>query len=532
MHRFLVSIAVAITTFLSTSRAAPSPRGTDADAAGALSNASVARPPAGFEVSEKTIDALSRALIAGEVTSRQLTEQYFARIKAYDKQGPAINAMIALSGRAFEDADAMDRERAAGRSRGPLHGIPVVIKDNYDTLDMPTTAGSRALEGSMAGRDAFQVRRLRAAGAVIVGKTNLHEFARGITTVSSLGGQTRNPYDVTRNPGGSSGGTGAAVAANFAAAGMGSDTCGSIRYPSAENSLVGLRPTMGLSSRAGIVPLALSQDVGGPMARSVADVAAVLDATAGADPDDPVTARGAGKIPPSPLSYAKLLDAAALRSAKLGVWLPLFGEAQEDQRAGSVVRTAIREMQSAGAQAIDVQSSDPPTEADGVAIIRYEFKFDLNAYLAKTPAAPVRTLADVIARGVIHPSLETAFRRSNEVATLDSDEYRAIVARNARLKDSIVKLMDDRNVVALVYPTMRRTSAKIGEPQLGGNCAASAATGLPAVTVPAGFADDGMPVGVEFLGRPFAEADLLKLAYSYEQQTHHRRPPSLTPPLQ
>jgi len=481
-----------------------------------------------FDVSEKSIADLARAMEAREITSRELTAQYLARIEAYDKKGPAINAMIALSARALADADAMDRERAAGRSRGPLHGIPIVVKDNYDTLDMPTTAGSRALEGSMPGRDAFQVRRLRAAGAVIVGKTNLHEFARGITTVSSLGGQTRNPYDPTRNPGGSSGGTGAAVAANFAAAGMGSDTCGSIRYPSAENSLVGLRPTMGLSSRAGIVPLALSQDVGGPMARSVADVATVLDATAGGDPDDPVTTRGAGKIP---ASYVELLDAAALRTARLGVWLPLFGAAEEDQRAGSVVRTAIREMQSAGAQAIDIQSSDAPTEADGVAIIRYEFKFDLNAYLAKTPTAPVRTLSDVIAKGVIHPSLETAFRRSNEIATLDSDEYRAIVARNARVKESIIKLMDDRNVAALVYPTLRRTSAKIGEPQLGGNCAASAATGLPAVTVPAGFADDGMPVGVEFLGRPFSEADLLKLAYSYEQQTHHRRAPSLTPSL-
>jgi Asp-tRNA(Asn)/Glu-tRNA(Gln) amidotransferase A subunit family amidase len=493
-----------------------------------LSAGARAAQSARFDVTEKTIADLARAMAAREVTSRDLTAAYLARIEAYDKKGPAINAMIALSARALADADAMDRERAEGHSRGPLHGVPVVVKDNYDTLDMPTTAGSRALEGSMAGRDAFQVRRLRAAGAVIVGKTNLHEFARGITTVSSLGGQTRNPYDVTRNPGGSSGGTGAAIAANFAAAGMGSDTCGSIRYPSSENSLVGLRPTMGLSSRAGIIPLALSQDVGGPMARSVADVALVLDATAGADPDDPATARGAGKIPPS---YFKLLDASALRNARLGVWLPLFGDAQEDQRAGSVVRTAIREMQSAGAQAIDVQSSDAPTEADGVAIIRYEFKFDLNAYLAKTPAAPVRTLSDVIARGVVHPSLDTAFRRSDEVSTLDNDDYRAIVARSARLRDSIIKLMDDRNVVALVYPTLRRTSAKIGEPQLGGNCAASAATGLPAITVPAGFADDGMPVGVEFLGRPFAEADLLKLAYSYEQQTHHRRAPSLTPPL-
>jgi Asp-tRNA(Asn)/Glu-tRNA(Gln) amidotransferase A subunit family amidase len=465
------------------------------------------------------------------VTSHQLTERYLARIDAYDQRGPAINAMIAINRHALADADALDRERSTRGSRGPLHGIPVVVKDNYDTIDMPTTAGSRALEGSMSGRDAFQVRKLREAGAVIVGKTNLHEFARGITTVSSLGGQTRNPYDPTRNPGGSSGGTGAAVAANFAAAGLGSDTCGSIRYPSAENSLVGLRPTMGLSSRAGIIPLAHSQDVGGPMARNVADVAVLLDATAGLDPDDPSTSRGAGRTPASPPGYVNVLDASALRGARLGVLLTLFGDAPEDQRAGSVVRTAVTEMRSAGAQTVDVPFSDVPTETDGVAIIRYEFKFDLNEYLARTPRAPVRTLSEVLAKSVIHPSLETAFRRSNEITTLDSDEYRAIVARNAKLRDVLIGLMDDQKVVALVYPTLRRTSAKIGEPQQGGNCAASAATGLPAITVPAGFADDGMPVGVELLGRPFAEADLLKLAFSYEQQTHHRHPPWLTPPL-
>jgi Asp-tRNA(Asn)/Glu-tRNA(Gln) amidotransferase A subunit family amidase len=483
-----------------------------------------------FDVVEKTIADLSRALNAGEVTSRQLTEQYLARIDAYDKRGPAINAMIAMNVRAWADAEALDRERASKGSRGPLHGVPVVVKDNYDTIDMPTTAGSRALEGSMSGRDAFQVRKLREAGAVIIGKTNLHEFARGITTISSLGGQTRNPYDPTRNPGGSSGGTGAAVAANFAVAGLGSDTCGSIRYPSAENSLVGLRPTLGLSSRAGIIPLAHSQDVGGPMARSVSDVALLLDTTVGVDPDDPTTSAGAGK---APASYVKALDASALRGAHLGVLVQLFGDTPEDQRAGSVVRTAVSEMRSAGARAVDVRLAGPdvPTETDGVAIIRYEFKGDLNGYLAKTLAAPVRTLADVLAKGVIHPSLETAFRRSNEITTLDSDEYRAIVARNARLRDALVALMDQQDVVALIYPTLRRTSAKIGEPQLGGNCSASAATGLPAITIPAGFADDGMPVGVEMLGRPFSEADLLRLAFSYEQQTHHRRPPTLTPSL-
>jgi amidase len=221
-----------------------------------------------------------------------------------------------------------------------------------------------------------------------------------------------------------------------------------------------------------------------------------------------------------------------LKGARLGVLGQLFGEAPEDQRAGSVVRVAVSEMRSAGAQTVDVRLTDVPTEADGSAIIRLEFKFDLDDYLKRTPAAPVRSLAEIFDKHVIHPSLEPSFRRSLDVATLDSDEYRAVVARNRRLRDALVALMDDNRVVALVYPTMRRTAARIGEPQSGGNCAASAVTGLPAVTVPAGFADDGMPVGVEFLGRAFAEPDLLKLAYAYERATHHRRPPALTPALQ
>src|SRR5262245_44858182 len=282
-----------------------------------------AQAPARFDPVERSIAELSAAMVAGTTTSRALTTIYLARIEQYDKNGPAINAMIATNPHAIDDAAALDRERATRGPRGPLHGVPVVIKDNYETADMPTTAASIALKGWTTGRDAFQVRRLREAGVVIVGKTNLHEFARGITTISSLGGQTRNPYDPTRNPGGSSGGTGAAVAADFAPAGMGSDTCGSIRYPAAENSLVGLRPTMGLSSRSGIIPLSHSQDVGGPLARTVMDVALVLDATVGPDPDDAITSRGAGKYP---TSYARALDATALRGAKLGVLVPLFGQ--------------------------------------------------------------------------------------------------------------------------------------------------------------------------------------------------------------
>src|SRR5581483_6786061 len=268
--------------------------------------------------------------------------------------------MIALNARALADADALDRERASGHVRGPLHGIPIVVKDNYDTFDMPTTAASLSMTGSMAERDAFQVRKLRDAGVVIVGKTNLHEFARGITSVSTLGGQTRNPYDPTRNPGGSSGGTGAAVAANFAAAGMGTDTCGSIRYPAAHNNLVGLRPTLGLSSRSGIVPLAHSQDVGGPLARTVVDVAILMDATAGTDPDDPVTRDADAR---KAASYRASLDPGALRGKRIGVLRSLFGGEPEDQRAGSVVRTALAAMAQRGAVLVDIDD-EWPAEAD------------------------------------------------------------------------------------------------------------------------------------------------------------------------
>jgi amidase len=493
-------------------------------AAGTVLLGQTAAPP--FDVFEKTIPELSAAMAAGTVTSQALVAAYLARIEAYDHRGPAINAIITINPGALAQAAALDRERAARGPRGPLHGIPIVLKDNYDTADLPTTAGSIALRGSTPDRDAFQVRKLREAGAVVVGKANLHEFARGITTISSLGGQTLNPYDPTRNPGGSSGGTGAAIAANFAAVGMGTDTCGSIRYPASHNSLVGLRPTLGLSSRSGIVPLSLSQDVGGPLARTVTDIAIVLDATVGADPDDPITSRGAAH---RPASYLAALDRDGLRGARVGVLLPLFGEAQDDLRAGSVVRTAIQAMEQRGARAVPIASGDIPTDADGVAIIRFDFATDINAYLRRTPKAPVRTHDEILDKHLVLPVLEQTFRR--DAASTDSDEYRAMVARHEALRASLVKIMDDQQVVALVYPTLRRTAAKIGEPQAGGNCAASAATGLPAITVPAGFADDGMPVGLELLGRAFAESDLLRLAYAFEQATHHRHPPALTPRL-
>jgi amidase len=252
-----------------------------------------------IEVAEATIPELQEAMVSGRATSVDITRAYLARIAAYDQAGPRLNSILRINPHALADAERLDAERMTRGSRGPLHGIPVLLKDNYDTFDMPTSAGSLPLAGLVPPDDAFQVRKLREAGAVILGKTNMHELAYGITTIASLGGQTLNPYDPRRNPGGSSGGTGAAIAASFAAIGWGSDTCGSIRIPAAHNNLVGLRPTKGLSSIDGIIPLAHTQDVGGPLARTVTDLAIALDATVGADPDDPATGALAGR--PSPL---------------------------------------------------------------------------------------------------------------------------------------------------------------------------------------------------------------------------------------
>ena len=314
-----------------------------------------AAPPA-FDLMEQSIETLQKAMSDKHVTSRQLVEMYLARIDAYDQRGPALNAIIAINPLARAAADALDAERAAKGPRGPLHGIPVLVKDNYETIEMPTTAGSIALATYHPQRDAFMVRRLKEAGAVILGKTTMHELAAGITTVGSGFGQTKNPYDLDRTPGGSSGGTGAAIAANFAVAGMGSDTCGSIRIPAGNNNLVGLRGTQGLSSRTGIVPLSSTQDIGGPLARSIPDLAIMLDATVGPDPADAQTRRPAldeSDAPPR-RSYRAGLSAGALKGARIGVVRGLFGTAPEDQEVTTIVNRALDALKKAGADVSDV----------------------------------------------------------------------------------------------------------------------------------------------------------------------------------
>jgi Asp-tRNA(Asn)/Glu-tRNA(Gln) amidotransferase A subunit family amidase len=483
---------------------------------------------AGFDVTEKSIAELQAAMTRGAVTSRQLVEAYLARIEAYDQAGPALNAFISLNPRTLETADALDRERRERGPRGPLHGIPIVVKDNYDTADMPTTGSSIALATHQPARDAFQVQRLREAGAIVIGKTNLHELAAGILTVSSLGGQTRNPYDPTRNPGGSSGGTGAAVAGSFAAAGMGTDTCGSIRIPAAHNNLVGLRPTMGLSSRAGVIPLALTQDVAGPLGRSVADVAAMLDATVGYDPRDPATEAGRGHVP---ASYVAALDGATLRGVRIGVLRALFGTAEADAEFAGLVRGALDRMRAAGAEVVEVEIPDLSDLQRGTSVIDYEFKFDLAEYLAAAPAPPVRSLGEILDRGLHHAALTSTFRRRNAVESRESEAYRTALAKRESLRKAVLAAMETHGVTALAYPTMRRRAARIGESQSGSTCQLSAATALPALAVPAAFTDDGLPVGLELLGRPFADVDLLRIAAAFERLSPVRRPPPTTPPL-
>lgn len=490
--------------------------------------APIAPLPPTFDVMEKTIAELQAALSSRQTTSRDLVAAYLARIDAYDRKGPRLNAVIAVNPRALDDADALDRERRERRVRGPLHGIPIVVKDNFETRDLPTTAGSLSLVGMETHRDAFQVRKLREAGAIIIAKTNLHELASGITTVSSLGGQTLNPYDLSRAPGGSSGGTGAAVAANFAAAGMGTDTCGSIRIPAAHNNLFGLRATLGLSSRRGVVPLSHSQDVAGPLAKSVTDLATILDLTAGRDPDDPVTSAADGHVP---ASYRDGLRPEALKGARIGVLKGLFGDAQEDQDVGGIVRKAIDALQKEGAEVVEVAIPGIDDLLRNASVINFEFKFDLADYLASIPMPPVTSVDDILKGGRYHASLENGLKTRNAVTSRESDDYRRALVKRAALRQAVISVLDEHRLDALVYPTLRRKPVVIGETQLGSNCQLSATTGLPALGVPAGFTDDGLPVGMDLLGGPFTEARLLALAFAYEQATKPRRPPLMTPAL-
>ncbi|MEU6148645.1 amidase family protein [Actinosynnema sp. NPDC047251] len=488
---------------------------------------------------------LGELLADGRVTSVGLVKAYQERIDAYEQSyagQPGVNAVIREDPGAVAVAARLDAERRRGHVRGPLHGIPILIKDNYDTGDLPTSNGSLALRHWRPADDAEQVARLREAGAIVVAKTNLHEFASGIETISSLGGQTRNPYDQARYPGGSSGGTGAGLAAAFGAVGLGSDTCGSVRNPAAHNSLVGLRPSLGLSSRDGIAPLSDTQDVGGPMAKSVSDIALVLDATVGYDPDDPSTTASIGRIPHT---YRAGLRDTALVGARIGVLTDYLGTSAPEQVTNALVRAATGDLAAQGATVVDLPAQPALMAAvDASWVILDEHERDLNRYLAAPgsrfprslarlePPTDLVTLADIVTSGQVTPTVLERLKARLGRSTGPQEDYHQRLARRAEAQRLLRALMVDNDLDALVYPTVPQRAALIGQPQPGGrSCALAANTGFPALTVPAGFTPDGLPVGVELLGAPFSEPTLLGLAFDYEQATHHRRPPAGTPPL-
>ena len=490
-----------------------------------------------------TVAQIEALLRARTLTCHALVDSYLQRIETYDKRGPAINAIVLTNPDALETADDLDRRLAQSGPAGPMHCIPVIVKDNYETIDLPTTAGSLSLKGMMTGKDAFIVKRLRDAGAVMVAKSNMAEFAFSpYETVNSiLPGYSRNPYALDRVTAGSSGGTAAAVAASFGAVGLGSDTGNSIRGPSAHQALVGIRPTMGLTSRAGVVPLSLAADVTGPMTRTVADAAAVLQVIAGEDPDDVATVASRGHVA---ASYAASLRADGLRGARLGVLHQAYDTPTTDSEVVAVFTSALRELRRAGAEVIDPVAPAAPLAIDGLDAMRRgsggcnQFKYDLNRYLAGLgDKAPLHSLEEIIRSRRFHPSIQGRLEGSQTSDDVPGetpgcksrDEFRA------KLREAVVQLMDAHHLDALVYPTWSNPPRLIGDlntPHGDNNQLFSPSTGFPAITVPMGYTRGGaLPAGLQFFGRPWSEGTLFRLAYAYEQATHHRHPPATTPSL-
>ncbi len=494
----------------------------------AMAPATLASPARAIEVTEASIPELQAALAGGKVTSRQLVEAYLARIAAYDQAGPALNSIVTLNPAALAQADALDKERAAKGPRGPLHGIPVLVKDNFDTDDMPTSAGALALATLQPATDAFQVARLRSAGAIILGKTTMHELAQGTTTISSLTGQSRNPYDLRRTPGGSSGGTGAALAASFAAAGMGTDTCGSIRIPAAYQNLFGFRTTRGLASRSGVVPLSDTPDVAGPLARTVSDLAIMLDATVGSDPRDAITA---GADAHKPKSYADALKPGALKGARIGVLRSLFAVQPADPEGKAVYDKALAAMREAGVELVEVAIPGLDILLTDYGTGKHEFREDFAQYLAAHPGAPVTSMADIVNRGLHHDQQDFRFRDPAGISDRQSPDYQVVLARLKVVRAAADALFERERLDAVIYPTALGRPPVIGAQNIPSNCPLSVATGLPALAIPAGFTPRGLPVGLELLGKAFAEQKLLGLAYGWEQMAKPRQPPFSTPPL-
>lgn len=490
------------------------------------------------QLEEVSLVALQAAQANGRWTAVGIVEGYLARIEAIDRRGPSINAVIELNPDAVSIARQLDEERRAGRVRGPLHGIPILLKDNIDTADrMRTTAGSLALAESIAPRDAFLVERLRAAGAVIIGKTNLSEWAnfrstRSTSGWSGRGGQTRNPYALDRNPCGSSSGSGAAVAASLCAAAIGTETDGSIVCPANANSLVGIKPTLGLVSRSGIIPIAQSQDTAGPMARSVADAAVLLSALTGADPRDPATVASRGRVG---TDYTRFLDPRGLRGARIGVARNYFGFSE---RVDRLLEEALAVMKAEGAVLVD-PVNDPTRGAyddTELEVMLYEFKAGLNAYLKTLgPAVQVRTIQDVIAFNEQNREREMPWFgqelmvRAAGMGPLTAPAYRRALARNLRLsrQSGIDAMLRPDRLDAIIAPTGGtpwKTDLINGDHFSGGFSTPAAVAGYPHLTVPAGYLH-GLPVGISFFAGAWQEGKLIRIAYAFEEATRHRRPP-------
>ena len=502
-----------------------------------------------FELDEITIPELQDGMKSGRFTARSLTEKYLARIDEIDKpdrdkRGPAINAIIEINPDALAIADALDQERKAKGPRGPLHGIPVLIKDNIDTADrMMTTAGSLALVGSKPAKDSFVAQKLRAAGSVILGKTNLSEWANirsshSTSGWSGRGGLTKNPYELDRNPCGSSSGTGAGISANLAAAGIGTETDGSIVCPSSSNGLAGIKPTVGRVSRAGIIPISHSQDGAGPMCRTLADAAILLGALTGVDPDDPATAASAGK---SQTDYTQYLDHSGLKGSRIGVARKYFGFSDA---VDALMEESLRVMKEQGATLVD--PADIPTfgkfDDSELVVFMYELKADLNAYLARLgPGAPVHTLQEIIEFNDRNRQKEMPyfgqdlFLKAQTKGPLTDKEYVDALARNHQLArtEGIDAIMDKYHLDALVAPTggpAWLTDLVNGDHVAGGSSNAAAVAGYPNINVTAGFLS-GLPVGISFFGRAWSEPTLIRLACGFEHATKARQAPKFLPTI-
>ena len=491
-----------------------------------------------FELDEVTIPQLQDGMKSGKYTAQSLLEKYLARIDEIDKRGPAVNAIIELNPDALSIAKALDQERNAKGARGPLHGIPVLIKDNIDTADrMMTTAGSLALVGSKPPKDSFVAQRLRAAGAVILGKTNLSEWANirsshSVSGWSGRGGLTKNPYALDRNACGSSSGTGAGISANLAVVGIGTETDGSIVCPSSSNGLAGIKPTVGLVSRGGIIPISHSQDGAGPMCRTVRDAAILLGALTGVDPDDSATAASAGK---SQTDYAQYCDPHGLKSARIGVARKYFGF---NDAVDALMEQSLNVMKTQGAMLVDPADIATLGKFDDTELLvfMYELKADLNAYLARLgPGAPVRTLQDIIDFNDRNRQKEMPyfgqdlFVKAQSKGPLSEKEYLEAVEKNHQLArtEGIDALMDKYHLDAIVAPTggpAWLTDLVNGDHSAGGSSNAAAVAGYPNVNVTAGFLS-GLPVGISFFGRAWSEPTLIKMAYSFEQAIKARQAP-------